>query len=104
MTTLSAKLKQTPGERKRYLLDYAAQLSSGEQVTGVTPTITSPTNAPVSPAFVIDGIVIGPGGLQVIFYASGGVDTHTYEVQFFATTTIDQTLEDVAQFDISEKV
>lgn len=104
MTTLSAKLKQTPGERKRYMLDYAAQLSSGEAVTSIDFTITSPTNAPVSPAFVIDSIVIGPGGLQAIFYASGGADTHTYEVQFFATTSIAQLLEDVAEFDIAEKV
>lgn len=104
MTTLSAKLKQTPSERKRYMLDYDAQLSSGESVTGISVTVTSPTNAPVSPAFVIDSIVIGPGGRQAIFYASGGIDTHTYNVQFFATTSIDQDLEDVAEFDIAEKV
>ena len=104
MSQISARLRQTSGERKRYLLDYAAQLSAGEQVTLVVPTITSPTNAPVSPAFVIDGITIGPGGLQVIFYASGGVDTHTYEVLFHATTTIGQQLDDVAQFDIADKV
>lgn len=104
MSTRSARLTQTPSERKRYVLDWDTQLSDGEIVLDIDVTITSPTNAPVSPALVIDGITIGPGGRQAVFYASGGADTHTYEVQFFATTSIAQELEDIAEFDISEKL
>lgn len=104
MSTISAKLKQTPSERKRYVLDWDAQLSEGEIVLVIETTITSPTNAPVSPALVIDSITIGPTGRQAVFYASGGADVHTYEVQFFATTSIAQELEDIAQFDIAEKL
>ena len=104
MTTRSARFSQTPSEKKRYVLDYDAQLSLGEVVSLIVPAVTSPTNAPVSPAFVVDGIVIGPTGRQAIFYARGGVDTHTYEIQFIATTSIDQTIEDIVEFDVSEKL
>jgi hypothetical protein len=36
----------------------------------------------------------------VVFFASGGDDTGTYEVQFLATTSIGQIREDIVEFDI----
>lgn len=104
MSVISARFTQTPLEKKRYLLDYNAELSEGELITLVEATVTSPTNAPVSPAFAVTSIVIAPGSRQAAFYGAGGVDTHAYEVSFLITTSVGQKFEDVVQFDIAEKV
>lgn len=103
MTTLSARFRQTPSERRRYLLDYTLDLASGETITGMaTPVIYPDANNPqiVVAPLVIDTIAIAPGGLQVAFFCSGGDDLGVYQVQFLATTSIGQIREDVVEFDI----
>lgn len=103
MSSLSARFTQGPQEVKRYLLDYTLFLSSGESVTGVTVTITNLQQPPVGAPLVVNNIVLGPGGLQCVFFASGGVDGQAYEATFLATTSVGQVLEDVVEFDIAEK-
>lgn len=103
MSTFSGVFTQTPLEKRRYILNYALTLSSGEQVTAIiTPITIVQTFGPatVSP-FVIDGVLVGPGGTQVVFYAHGGDDGTEYEVQFLANTTAAQVLEDVVKFTIA---
>ena len=103
MTALTARFKQAPPETRRYIIDYTLGLNPSEQVIGVVPSITSPTGD--NPAnFTIASIVLISGGLQVAFFASGGVNGQSYEVRLLATTSIGQILEDVAQFDIQDKV
>ena len=102
MTTLSARFKKSPGERQRYILDYTRDLDAGETVTVVATAITSTTGNPT--ALIVDGILIAPSGIQVVFYAGAGIDTNVYEVQFLATTSLGKILEDVVEFDVGVKV
>jgi hypothetical protein len=102
---ISARFNQSPNEKKRYLLDYTAQLAQGEVVTGVTFTITSPTD-PVQPptSFLITSVAITPAGNQVAFFASAGTDLNLYNVVFEATTSLTQVLEDLVVYNIKAKL
>lgn len=106
MTTLSARFSQSPTEVKRYMLDWTAQLSLGEAVTGVVAVVTPMslhTDGTPPVAVTITGIVITPNGTQAIFYVQGGEDGFQYEVDFLATTSIAQKFEDVVEIDIASK-
>lgn len=104
MSSLSARFKQGPQEVKRYLLDYTLFLSTGESVTSIAATITNLTTPPQGAApLVVSSVVLGPGGLQGLYYISGGATNQSYEVTFLATTSINQVLEDVVQYNIMEK-
>lgn len=109
MSQLSARFRQSPSERKRYVLDYTLELAAGEQITSLPVPAITQTNFPQvpSPALVVDGIVLIPDddGLvrSVAYYTSGGSDTCIYEINFLATTSITQVLEDVVQMTISVK-
>jgi hypothetical protein len=102
MSSLSANFTQSPEEVRRYLLDYTLFLSTGESVVSITFTITLLT--PLStPSLVVNNIVVGPGGLQALYFVSGGANGDTYEVTFLATTSIGQILQDVVQYNIVER-
>jgi len=104
MSTLSARFVQSPEEVKRYLLDYTLFLVPGEAVTSIVPTVKNLGTPPVgSPPLVVSTIVLGPGGIQALYFISGGVDGQSYEVTFLATTSVTQVLQDVVQYDIVEK-
>ena len=102
MTTLSGSYTQAPEEKRRYILDYTLTLSSGETISSITtPVSITQTYGPTSVApLVVSSIVIAPGGLQVVFYVSGGDDGTQFEVQFLANTSAGQILEDVVEFTI----
>lgn len=102
MTELSGRFKQSPGERKRYVLDHDLDLDTGEVVEDVEVAVTSPSGSLV--LLVCDDVVIAPTGRQFTFYASLGEDAGTYEIQFLATTSLEKILESVVQFDIATKV
>jgi hypothetical protein len=103
MSTYSGVFTQAPEEKRRYILDYTLTLSTGETVTSISSPInitqTFGTNPPVA-AFQITSVVVGPGGLQVVFYANGGDDGDEFEVQFLANTSAGQIVEDVVKFTI----
>lgn len=103
MSVLTGKFKQSPNEKKRYVMDYSLDLDSGEIITIVAPAIVNPTGAPVSPAFVCDGVAIAPAGTQFIFYASGGADGFQYEIQFIVTTSLSKIFDNVVAFPIGVK-
>jgi len=104
MTTLSARFKQAPLEKRRYVLDFSLQMSSGETITGLSvSSITSPTGGDPS-LLIVDTIALDSSGLKAICYAHGGVDGQSYVIDFLATTSISQTFEDVVQIDVSSKV
>lgn len=103
MSTFSGVFTQRPEEKRRYILTYTLTLSAGETVTSITtPILIQQTFGPatISP-FVIDTVLIGPGGTQVLFFAHGGDDGTEYEVQFLANTSAGQILEDVVKFTIA---
>lgn len=103
MSTISARFNQSPVEKKRYMLDWTAQLAAGEVITGVTANVTSTTDNSPSLSFTITGIVIAPAGNQAVFFAAYGLTGNVYEVQFIATTSIGQIFEDVVVYNVQEK-
>jgi len=104
MSSLAARFSQTPSEVKRYLLDYTLFVSPGEAVVSVAAEVTALSTPPEgSPDLVVTNIALGPGGLQALYFISGGADGVSYEVDFKATTSIGQVLEDVVQYDIAVK-
>lgn len=100
---LSARFNQSPAEKKRYLLDYTLQLAAGEIITGIVVAISSPTDGVNAGAFAITGVAIAPGNLQAAYFAAGGLDQTTYNVQFIATTSVGQRLEDIVEYNLREK-
>lgn len=104
MSVLSGKFKQSPSEKKRYVMDYSLDLDTGEIITVVTPTVVPPTGAPVSPALVCNGVAIAPTPTSFIYYISGGSDGFQYEVQFLVTTSLGKILEAVVAYPIGVKV
>jgi hypothetical protein len=105
MPRYSAQFTQSPNEKRRYMLDYTLDLSSGEGVTSMaTPNVINTPGQIIVDPLVVNGVVIGPGGLQVVFYVSGGDANNDYEVQFLATTTAGQIKEDVIKIHIRSDV
>lgn len=102
MTTLSARFKQSVSEVRRYVIDFTLQLSPGELLTSLVPTISSPTGGTLN--LVVSNIAITSNGLQAAFYVSGGQVGQSYEIDFLSGTSIAQTFEDVVQIDIVSKV
>lgn len=100
---LSGVFIQAPIEVKRYVLDYTAQLATGETVTNVVATVSSLTDNSNVLSFIITNIAIAPNNTQAVFYASGGLDENQYLVKFIATTSLSQTWEDIVQFTVQDK-
>lgn len=102
MSKLSGRFSQAPEERRRYILNYALTLSAGERVSSVNVASITQTFGKVTVApLVIDGVLIGPTPFtEVVLYASGGDDQTIFEVQFLATTSTGQIIEDVIEFSI----
>lgn len=102
MSKITARLGQSPAERKRYVLDLDLELDDGEVVNDIEVAITSPTDADTM--IVVDGVTIAPDGRQAAFYVSSGEDLNSYLIQFLSTTSLTKVLETVVQFDIASKV
>lgn len=103
MSQLSGKFTQDNPEVRRYILDYTLQLASGETVTAMSFTISSPTGD--NPAnFTVNNVTINAAGTMAFFYATAGTAYQQYEVAFLATTSLNQVFEDVISFTITPKV
>jgi hypothetical protein len=107
---ISARFTQGPIENKRYLLDYSLQLALGEMIVSVVAlSITSPTDLTNAGGFQITSIAIAPTpSLQAAYFASCAnltlADGQQYLVQFKATTSLGQILEDVVVYQVREKL
>jgi hypothetical protein len=102
MSTITGRFKQSPSERKRYILDLDLELDAGETIDDIEAAITSPTGSAVP--VVADTITVAPGGRQATFMVSEGEDANSYLVQFLTTTSLEKILETVVQYDIAAKV
>lgn len=102
MSQITARLGQSPAERKRYILDLDLELDDGETITDIDIVVTSPTGSAIP--IVVDGVVVAPDGRQAAFYVSIGEDLNSYLIQFLSTTSLTKLLETVVQFDIASKV
>ena len=83
------KFRKVPADRKRYVVDYADWLNESEKVTSVVITGSVPADD-----FYVDAYTVDTGGLQVIFYVSGGVSGFSYDVTVTATTSLAQEKQD----------
>ena len=90
------KYCKAPDERKRYSINYADWLDTGEILTLVTFEVTPIDADPI----VIDGIAIESGEKSVVFYASGGLDGKSYKAITTATTSGGQVKEDTVQYTV----
>lgn len=100
MSVLLGKFKQSPNEKKRYVMDYSLDLDTGETISSIASTVITPAGAS---AIVCNGVAIAPSGTQFVYYISGGTDAYTYEVQFLVTTSLGKILEGVVAYIIGVK-
>ena len=112
MTTLSARFRQSPTENLRYVLDYKLFCAPTESIASVVAnsiTQTPGTGVAETPLMAITGLNVVPAVAPAIattaaFFASGGVDQGVYEVQFLATTSLGQVLEDIVEYTLALKL
>jgi hypothetical protein len=91
---LLGKYYKAPDERKRYSIDYADWLDTGELVNLVTFEVTPVDVIPL----VIDGVVNDTSGRVTVFYASGGTEGRTYKAIATMESSGGQIKEDTVQF------
>lgn len=84
----------SPGERKRYEIDYSDWLDDGEVVSTVTFTSSTEDTGEL----VVDGVLASTDNLKSIFYVSGGDDGAVYTVVATMTSSNGQTKEDAIQY------
>jgi hypothetical protein len=90
------KYFKSPDERKRYSINYADWLDTGEQLATVTFEVIPVDVGGVS----IDGIAIETGNKSVVFYASAGLDGRSYKAIATMTTSGGQVKEDTVQYTV----
>lgn len=102
MSTLSGRFTQAPEEKRRYILNYTLTLSEGETVSSMgVPSIVQTYGKLTIAPLVVSSVVIGPTPFtSVVFYVSGGDDQTIFEVQFLATTSVGQIIEDIVEMTI----
>jgi hypothetical protein len=82
--------RQTPQEKKRFSISYAAWLDTGEVVASITYAISPETEVPL----LIEASALDVGGLGVTFYVSGGEDANEYQINTLMQTDAGQRKED----------
>lgn len=107
MSTVSARFRQGPLESKRYVLNYTLQLSAGESITNVVVNSIIKTVGNGAGTLTVTSIALLPAVSGAVpgaaYFVQGGLDQEQYEVQFLATTSVGQILEDVVAYSIMEK-
>jgi hypothetical protein len=92
------KFNQEDSERKRYTIDYADWLDTGETVTESEFVATPATTPPL----VVDDVAITGDGTKVQFYVSGGLAPTLYTVEVATTTTGAQIKIDEVLYNIKD--
>ncbi len=110
---LSARFTQSPVENLRYILNYSLDLAPTESILSVSVAITQDAGA-ATPPLAITGLNVLPGTVlsptlsgpsqTAAYFASGGVDQGVYQVQFLATSSLGQILEDIVEYTLREKL
>jgi hypothetical protein len=108
VSTLQAKFTQSPSENLRYVLNYTLFLAPTESIVAVASVVQQNAGF-ATPPLVITGlnVIAGIGtapATTAAYFASGGVDQGVYEVQFLATTSLGQILEDIVLYTLAEKL
>lgn len=92
-----AKFRQDTADRKRYVINYADWLNTGEKVLSTDVTGSVPEDN-----FYVDGYTVSGDGLEVYFFVSGGSDRESYDVTLTTTTTLGQIKQDYVTFVVTD--
>lgn len=90
------KFRKSPGDRKRYEVNYEDWLNASELLTEVTLVGNVPADD-----FYIDGYLVDAAGKEVIFYVSGGLPGTEYVVTIQVETSFNQVKEDTIGFRVT---
>lgn len=88
-----AKFRKSPGDRKRYEVNYEDWLNESELLTSVTMEGNVEDDA-----FYVEAFTLTTDKKEVVFYISGGVTGSTYEVGITVATSLSQIKEDTITF------
>ena len=103
--TLLDRFNKQPSEIKRYHIDYAEWLSTGETVISVVTavTITNPASGDVGePTMTVGTTSIISAGTKYEYYVSAGTDGKRYKITFQASTSDAQTIESEIEFKVRD--
>lgn len=89
------RFRKSPGDRKRYEINYEDWLNSGEAIVSVFMHGDDPVDN-----FFVDGYVTDNAGKEVVFYVSGGVEGGEYTVGVIVETSLGQIKEDTIEFKV----
>lgn len=92
------RFTKTPTERKRYSIDYAEWLDTGETITAVTFGVTPSTGNMLE----VDAYLISTPATSVIFFINFGASGTTYTLDVQITTSGGQTKEDQILFSVKD--
>lgn len=88
-----AKFAKSPGDRKRYTLDYSQWLDEGELLSTASSVVSDPAGV------YVDGLAINPADQQtIVMYVSEGDRGRSYDVAITIVTTGNQVREDYVTF------
>jgi hypothetical protein len=108
MSTFQARFKQSPVENLAYVLNYGLFLAPGEYLVSVVCNVQQNLGVTIPPLVVTAPVVVAALAPAVpttaSYFVSGGVDQGVYEVQFLATTSSGQILEDIVEYTLAEKL
>jgi hypothetical protein len=87
------KFVKTPDEVKRYSVEYAEWLDTGEYLQS-----SAVTASPAGP--IIDVQTIGANDTDISFFVTGGLSGKSYKIKTRITTTNGQVKEDIILLEI----
>lgn len=93
-----ARFTKSSTERKRYTIDYADWLDTGETIASVDFTVTPTTDN----ALRVDAYTIATPATSVVYFANYGVDGVTYTVDVTITTSGGQIKADQVLYSVKD--
>ena len=94
MTLATNILEKQPSETRLMTMDFSASMSSGEIVSSLDSTTTTPVGV------TFGTVTLGTKSVSVLI--SGGTDKKKYKIQFIVTTSLGQVLENEGYLQIKE--
>lgn len=91
---------KTTAEIKRYVVDYAAWLDTGETISSAALVSTQTSTNPASQTTPLSIDASSNTTTEVIFFVSLGDDNAVYQVDIQVATSSGQVKEDTIQFTI----
>jgi hypothetical protein len=85
MTLATNTLEKQPSETRLMTMDFSSSMSTGEIISSLDTTETSPAGV------TFGTVTLGTKSVSVLI--SGGVDKKKYKIRFIVTTSLDQILE-----------